>query len=105
MAHILIFVLYVIRALLELEAIAIIVWAVMSWLVQFEVINYRHPIVRQFDRFLEAVTRPVLWPFRKIIPTLGGIDITPVIALIVIQGVVAILIEPAMTYLAAQPIP
>ncbi len=105
MAHILILLLYVVRAVLELEAIAILVWAVMSWLVQFEVMNYRHPLVRQIDAFLEAVTRPVLRPFRKIIPTFSGIDISPIIALIVIQGVVGILIEPAMVYLASQPIP
>ena len=104
MAHLLIFVLYVIRAVLELESLAIIIWALMSWLVQFNVMNYRHPVVRQLDAFLEAVTRPVLRPFRRIIPTFGGIDITPIIALIVIQGLIDILIEPAMRYLAAQPI-
>jgi len=104
MAHLLIFVLYVIRAVLELESLAIIIWALMSWLVQFNVMNYRHPVVRQLDAFLEAVTRPVLRPFRRIIQTFGGIDITPIIALIVIQGLIDILIEPAMRYLAAQPI-
>ncbi len=103
MAHILIFVLYIIRSVLELESIAIIVWAVMSWLVQFNVMNYRHPVVRQIDAFLEAVTRPVLRPFRRFIPNLGGIDITPIIALIVIQGLIDILIDPAMGYLRGLP--
>jgi YggT family protein len=37
--------------------------------------------------FLDAVTRPVLAPFRRFIPPIGGIDITPILALLVIQGV------------------
>ncbi len=81
------FVHFVLDALLGLLIFAIIASAVLSWLVAFNVINIRHPVARQVVYFLEAVTRPVLWPFRRFIPPLGGVDITPLIALIVIQGV------------------
>ena len=105
MAHILELVLFVVRGLLQLLSIAILVWAVMSWLIQFNVINIRHPFVRQLDAFLERVIRPVLWPIRRIIPTFAGVDISPLIALLIIQGLIGIIIDPAMHYLAQQPFP
>jgi YggT family protein len=48
---------------------------------------------------LDAVTRPILRPFQKIIPPLGGIDITPLIALIVLQGVKAYLWTALINFL------
>ncbi len=48
--------------------------------------NDRHPIVRQIEGFLYAVTRPVLAPIRRIIPNLGAVDISPIIALLIIEG-------------------
>jgi YggT family protein len=89
------FVFFIAHAVLGLLSVVIIIWAVMSWLVAFNVMNYRHPLIRQLDRFLEAIVRPVLWPLRKVIPTFGGVDITPVIALIIIQGVDKYLIPMA----------
>ena len=65
---------------------AIIISAILSWLVAFDVINLRNQFVYNISRFLDAVTRPVLRPFQRFIPPLGGVDITPIIALLVIQG-------------------
>ena len=76
----------IIDGLLGLLSLAIIISAVMSWLVAFNVINDRHPIVGQIERFLLAVTRPVLWPIQKVVPTLGAVDISPIIALLIIQA-------------------
>jgi YggT family protein len=80
------FIYTIVDALLQLLVFAIIASAILSWLVAFNVINISHPVARQIVYFLEAVTRPVLWPFRRIIPPLGGVDITPLLALIVIQA-------------------
>jgi YggT family protein len=81
------FIEFILGALLQLLTYAIIANAILSWLIAFDVINLRHPFARQVARFLDAVTRPVLAPFRRFIPPIGGIDITPIIALLVIQGV------------------
>jgi YggT family protein len=89
------FTFFIAHAVLGLLSVVIVVWAVMSWLVAFNVMNYRHPVIRQLDAVLEGITKPVLWPLRRIIPTFGGVDITPVIALIIIQGVDKWLIPPA----------
>ena len=81
------FFLSIIQTILEFLIWAIIINAIMSWLVAFDVINLRHPVARQVARFLDAVTSPVLAPFRRFIPPIGGIDITPIIALILIDAV------------------
>ena len=80
------FLFQIIEGVLGLLEVAIIVAAIMSWLVAFNVINNRHPVVRQVDNFLWAVTRPVLWPIRRIIPPLGAVDISPIVAILVIEA-------------------
>jgi YggT family protein len=76
----------IVEKLLLLIEWVIIANAIMSWLVAFDVINYRNNIVRAVGRTLDAVTKPFLWPIRRIIPTLGGLDISPVIALVIIEA-------------------
>ena len=77
---------YIIEALLQLLVLAIIISAVLSWLVAFDVVNLRHPVARQIVVFLDAVTRPILRPIQRIIPPLGGFDISPIIAIIILQA-------------------
>ena len=80
------FVYFIVDALLSLLIWAIIISAIISWLVAFDVINLRNRIVHSITRFLDAVTRPVLRPFQRIIPPLGGVDITPILAILILQG-------------------
>lgn len=81
------FLLFIVDALLNLLVIAIIISAILSWLVAFDVINLRNPMVYNVARFLDAVTRPILRPFQKIIPAIGGVDISPIIVLLILQGI------------------
>jgi YggT family protein len=62
--------------------------AIFSWLVAFDVVNYRNPFVRQLGAFLDAVTRPILAPLRKVLPSFGGVDISPIVAGLVILGLI-----------------
>jgi YggT family protein len=78
------FLFQIIDALLGLLMLAIIVNAILSWLLAFDVINYRNRFVANIAGVLDRICWPALAPFRKVIPPLGGIDITPVIALIVL---------------------
>ena len=89
------FLIYIVRALLQAWIFAVIVSAVMSWLVAFDVINLRNRFVYNIAHFLDAVTRPILRPVQKIIPPLGGVDISPIIVIVVIQGALTYLIPPA----------
>jgi YggT family protein len=58
--------------------------AVLSWLVAFNVVNTRNPIVANIGEFLYRVTEPALRPIRSLLPNLGGIDISPVILIILL---------------------
>ncbi|ADH90616.1 protein of unknown function YGGT [Ancylobacter novellus DSM 506] len=58
--------------------------AILSWLVAFNVVNPHNPFVRNVGEFLWRVTEPVLAPIRRILPNLGGIDISPVILIILL---------------------
>jgi YggT family protein len=85
MAPIILFIFGVLHALLSLLIFVLIANAILSWLVAFDVVNLRNQFVYQVARFLEAVSRPVLAPVQKIIPPLGGIDISPIVVIIVIS--------------------
>ena len=80
------FLYFVLDGLLGLLVLAIIISAILSWLVAFDVINLRNRFVYNIAHFLDAVTRPVLRPVQKVIPPLGGVDISPIIVLLLIQG-------------------
>lgn len=80
------FLYFIVDALLGLLVMAIIINAILSWLVAFDVINLRNRFVYNVARFLEAVTRPVMAPVQRVIPPLGGVDISPIIVILVIEG-------------------
>jgi YggT family protein len=58
--------------------------AVLSWLIAFNVVNTRNRFVYTLGDFLYRITEPVLRPLRSVIPNLGGIDITPVVAILIL---------------------
>jgi YggT family protein len=66
---------------------AIIISAIMSWLVAFNVLNLRNNFVASIHRVLETLTAPILAPLQRFIPPIAGLDITPIIAILVLQGI------------------
>jgi YggT family protein len=60
----------------------VIASAIMSWLVAFGVVNTRNQVIRMVVDLLYRVTEPALRPIRRVLPNLGGIDISPVILLL-----------------------
>ncbi|RMF68421.1 MAG: YggT family protein [Alphaproteobacteria bacterium] len=73
-----------IDAVLGLYQWVLIIWVIMSWLVAFNVINSYQPFVRTVMQMLDALTRPVLRPIRRIVPLIGNVDISPLVALLLI---------------------
>jgi YggT family protein len=66
--------------------ILIIIQAILSWLVAFNVINTRGGIMRDFLFALDRMTRPIYGPIRKILPDFGGIDFSPLVVLLLLQA-------------------
>jgi YggT family protein len=76
---------WLVNAVISLMIWAIIGTAILSWLFAFDVINHRNRFVNQLSNFLDALTRPLLEPFRRIIPSLGGIDVSPIVVLLLLN--------------------
>jgi YggT family protein len=78
---------------LDLYIWAIIISAIMSWLVHFGVVNPSNQFIRMIGEFLWRITEPALRPLRRLIPNLGGIDVTPVILILLIFFIQRVLIN------------
>ena len=63
----------------------------MSWLIQFQVLNIRQPLVSQIWYGLGKILDPVYGPIRRILPDMGGIDLAPIVALVGIYALEIIL--------------
>ena len=90
-------VLDVILLVLQLYTYVIIVVAIMSWLLAFNVINIYNSVVRAIWDALNAMTEPVLRPIRRILPNFNGLDLSPLVLLLIIflvQDVIAKYIYP-----------
>ena len=83
----------VILLALQLYIYLLIASAVLSWLIAFNVVNTRNQAVAMIGDFLFRITEPALRPIRNMLPNLGGIDISPVILILLI-----ILIENIILY-------
>ena len=74
----------VILLALELYTWCIIVIAIMSWLITFNVINVHNDLVRAIWNALNGITEPALRPIRRVLPNLGGLDLSPIVLLLII---------------------
>ena len=79
----------------------LIAQVVMSWLVSFKIVDARQPIVRQIGMVLWRLTEPVLGPIRRILPSVGGIDLSPVLAILALHFLRILLVEDVLIPIAA----
>jgi YggT family protein len=75
---------WLIDTVLELYIWIVIASVVLSWLVAFNVINTSNRFVYQIGDFLNRATQPALRPIRSILPNLGGIDVSPVVLILLL---------------------
>ena len=82
-----------IYVILDIFTWVIIGSAIMSWLVAFGVVNVRNQFIRIIVDMLYRLTEPVLRPIRRILPNLGGVDISPVVLLLALFFIRSLLWE------------
>jgi YggT family protein len=75
---------------------------ILTWLVQFNIVNPRQPLVHQIGTFLYRITEPLLAPIRRFLPNLGGIDISPVILILLLHFARNLIIYDVLLPLAYQ---
>ena len=68
---------------------------VMSWLINFNVLNLRQPLVAQIWDGLNRLLEPLYGPIRRILPPMGGLDLAPLVALIGVYALRIVLINNA----------
>ena len=74
----------IVLIVLDLYIWLLIAAAILSWLIAFNVVNTRNQFVATVGEFLYRITEPALRPIRNMMPNLGGIDISPVILILII---------------------
>lgn len=77
----------------------LIVHVIMSWLINFQVLNLRQPLVAQIWDGLTRLLEPLYAPVRRILPPMGGLDLAPLVVLIAIYAIRIVIINnaPALT--------
>ena len=92
-------VLDVVLLALQIYTWLLIISAVLSWLIAFNVLNTRNQFVSTVWDMLYRITEPVLRPIRNMLPNMGGIDISPIILLLIIffiERVIVLSLYPAV---------
>jgi YggT family protein len=85
-------VLDIVLIVLDLYVWLLIASAILSWLVAFNVVNTRTPFVSGVAEFLYRITEPLLAPIRGIMPNLGGLDISPIILILLIMFIQKVIV-------------
>ncbi len=87
---------FILNQLIGFYILVIFITVIVSWLVGFNVVNRHNQLVDWISRTGSALTEPVLGPVRRMLPNMGGIDISPVIVIIVLQAISIYVIGPLM---------
>ena len=75
---------WLVDTVLWLYTVALILGAGLSWLIAFGIINTRNQFIQIIVDFLDRITEPVLAPIRRLLPNLGGVDISPLIVILLL---------------------
>jgi YggT family protein len=78
-------ILELVYAILDFYIWALVIGAVLSWLVAFNIINTHNRFVQVVGDFLYRITEPLLKPIRRIIPVMGGLDLSPLVLIFLVM--------------------
>ena len=76
---------FFVSPILGLLIFVILVQIIMSWLINFNIINIRNQLVATIYHMLSRIVAPILAPIQRVIPAFGGMDFSPVVAILVLQ--------------------
>jgi YggT family protein len=91
-------ILQILLLVLDVAWFIIIVHIIMSWLINFQVLNLRQSLVAQVWYGLERLLEPVYSRVRKILPAMGGLDLAPLVVLLGVYALRIILINNAAAF-------
>jgi YggT family protein len=82
-----------INTIIQLYIYVLIANAILSWLLAFNVVNPRNQVVRTVGFGLYRLTEPLLRPIRQVLPSMGGLDLSPVVLILLLIFVQNLLFE------------
>ena len=85
------------NTIFNLISLALLIWIILSWLISFDIVNPRQPIVNKVYYALSRLLEPMLKPIRKLLPDLGGIDISPILLIILLRFIQSMMNQMAMS--------
>lgn len=88
----------IIMLLLDVLWFFIIAHVIMSWLINFQVLNLHQQLVAQIWHMLNRILEPIYQPIRRILPNMAGIDLAPLVALIGVYAIRIILMNNAAAF-------
>jgi YggT family protein len=89
----------ILMLILDIAVFFILAHVIMSWLINFQVLNIRQPLVSQLWYTLNRLLEPLYSPVRRLLPNMGGLDLAPLVVLIAIYALRIILINNAAVFL------
>ncbi|WP_170561880.1 YggT family protein [Ruegeria atlantica] len=84
--------------ILDIVWFIILAHVIMSWLINFQVLNLHQQLVAQIWYGLNRILEPIYGPIRRILPNMGGLDLTPLIVLVAVYALRIILINNAVYF-------
>ena len=91
--------LQILLLLLDVAWFIVIAHIIMSWLINFNVLNRNQPLVWQIWTGLERLLEPIYRPIRNILPNLGGLDLSPIVLIIALYALRVVLMNNAGLFL------
>lgn len=89
---------WLINSIINIFIVILIVQVIMSWLIAFNVVNTRNRFVYMVAEVAYKITEPVLRPIRRIMPNLGGIDLSPIVIILLLGFIQRLLPELLLGY-------
>jgi YggT family protein len=93
----------ILQVLVNVATVIILIQAILSWLIAFNVINTYNDTVRQVWEALKKITEPVYRPIRRILPDFGALDLSPLVVLLILY-ILSKIILPAIAAQLAAPL-
>ena len=81
--------------ILDVVWFILIAHVIMSWLINFQVLNLRQPLVAQVWDGLSRMLEPLYAPIRRILPAMGGLDLAPLVVLIAVYALRIVILNNA----------
>lgn len=89
----------ILMLILDIAQFIIIAHIIMSWLINFQVLNLRQPLVASIWDGLNRLLEPIYSRVRRILPNMGGLDLSPLVVLIAVYALRIVLINNAAVFL------